>query len=358
MGRPSLRRREIEIRLRPEPAKAPRRMVPWWARALSRVRVAWGARRQAHGSLGGRQVWRERGGGELRAYARRSIVKASFSRNRKSGAWIAHAKYLSRPGAQREFEKGLGFDAAREGIDLVAAVRAWERSGDDLMWRFIVSPEDADRLNLRDHVRELVGRMEQDLGTKLEWVAIDHHNTDDAHVHLLVRGVRQDGRPLEIDRDYLREGIRTRSQELATRELGPRLEPEMLQARERVIRREQWTEIDRALKRKADQNGVVSYENFHTHTEAARIRAEQEIERLQYLSGLGLAKRIDDQSWQLAENHERELQERQRDQDVIKSRAHERRRALGLDRSRERRRERHGGAAALSDSRFERRSAA
>jgi len=344
MGRPSLRRKEIELRLRPEPAKAPRRIVPWWARALRHVRVMWGARRQARGSLGGRLVWRERGGSELRAYARRSVVKASFSRNRKAGAWIAHAKYLSRPGAQKEFAKGLGFDAAREGIDLVATVRGWERSGDELMWRFIVSPEDAERLNLRDHVRELVARMEEDLGTRLEWVAIDHHNTDDAHVHLLVRGVRQDGRALEIDRDYLREGIRTRSQEIATRELGPRLEPEMLQARERVIRREQWTEIDRALKRRADADGIVSYASFRPYTEAARIRAEQELDRLEYLVGLGLAKRIDDRTWQLAENHEQELRARQRDRDVIKSRAHERRRVLqpGLDRSRERRREHDG----------------
>jgi hypothetical protein len=31
----------------------------------------------------------------------------------------------------------------------------WEKS-DELMWRFIVSPEDADRMNLRGHVRELV----------------------------------------------------------------------------------------------------------------------------------------------------------------------------------------------------------
>ena len=101
--------------------------------------------------------------------------------------------------------KGLGFDAEREEIDMLATVRDWEKS-DELMWRFIVSPEDADRLNLRDHVRELVGQMERDLDTKLEWVAIDHHNTDDAHVHLLVRGVRENGRPLEINREYLRSG--------------------------------------------------------------------------------------------------------------------------------------------------------
>ena len=112
----------------------------------------------------------------------------------------------SRPGAQQELAKGLGFDADREDIDMLATVRDWEKS-DELMWRFIVSPEDADRLNLRDHVRELVGQMERDLDTKLEWVAIDHHNTDDAHVHLLVRGVRENGRPLEINREYLRSGV-------------------------------------------------------------------------------------------------------------------------------------------------------
>jgi type IV secretory pathway VirD2 relaxase len=271
------------------------------------------------------------------------VVKASFSRNRKSGAWTAHARYLSRPGAQQELAKGLGFDATREGIDLQATVRDWEKN-DKLMWRFIVSPEDADRLNLSDHVRELVGQMERDLGTRLEWVAIDHHNTDDAHVHLLVRGVREDGRALEIDREYLRSGVRTRSQEIVTRELGPRLEPEMLHARGRVIRREQWTEIDRSLQRKADGNGVVSYDQFQPRSEAARVRAEQEIDRLQFLSGLGVARRIDERTWQLSQDHERLLRDRQRSIDVIKSRTYGRQREIdgGLERVRERERERNG----------------
>jgi len=239
--------------------------------------------------------------------------------------------------------KGLGFDATREGIDLQATVRDWEKN-DKLMWRFIVSPEDANRLNLSDHVRELVGLVERDLGTRLEWVAIDHHNTDDAHVHLLVRGVREDGRPLEIDREYLRSGIRTRSQEIATHELGPRLEAEVLRAREGAVRREQWTEIDRALQHRADANRVVSYENFQPRSEAARVRAEQEIDRLQFLSGLGVARRIDERSWQLSQDHERLLRDRQRSIDVIKSRAHGRQREIdgGLERVRERERERNG----------------
>jgi type IV secretory pathway VirD2 relaxase len=344
MKRPRfLRQKEVDIKLRHEHAERPRKLVPWWARALRRIGMRQGLRRQQpSGSLSGARAARVRIA-EPPAYARRSVVKASFSRNRRSGAWAAHARYLSRPGAQQEMAKGLGLDADREDIDMLATVRDWEKS-DELMWRFIVSPEDADRLNLRDHVRELLGQMERDLDTKLEWVAIDHHNTDDAHVHLLVRGVRENGRPLEINREYIRSGIRIRSQEIATRELGPRLEPEMLRSRERAVRREQWTEIDRALQRKADADGLVTYDQFQPRSEGTRIRAEQEIDRLQFLSSLGLARRVDERSWELAQNHERDLREKQVSKDVIKSRAHSRQREIDteMDRVRERGRERNG----------------
>src|SRR5271170_582198 len=336
MKRPRfLRQKEVDIKLRHEHAERPRKLVPWWARALRRIGIRQGLRRQQpSGSLSGVRAARVRVS-EPPAYARRCVVKASFSRNRRSGAWAAHARYLSRPGAQQEMGKGLGFDEDREDIDMLATVRDWEKS-DELMWRFIVSPEDADRLNLRDHVRELVGQMERDLETKLEWVAIDHHNTDDAHVHLLVRGVRENGRPLEINREYLRSGLRIRSQEIATRELGPRLEPEMLRSRERAIAREQWTEIDRALQRKADGNGVVTYDQSQPRSEGSRIRAEQEIDRLQFLSGLGLAHRVGERSWQLSDDHERDLRERQVSKDVIKSRS---RRQRTIDSSMDRVRE-------------------
>src|ERR1700731_4479780 len=65
---------------------------------------------------------------------------------------------------------------------------------------------------------------------------------------------------LEIDREYLKHGIRELSEKLIERELGPRLEREVLLARERVIELEQWTEIDRALKRRAGLDRVVRYE--------------------------------------------------------------------------------------------------
>ncbi len=156
---------------------------------------------------------------------------------------------------------------------MAAVVREWER-GDALMWSLIVSPEDAARMDLRGHVRDLVAEMERDLGTRLEWVAIDHHNTDNEHVHLLIRGVRDDGRTLTLDRDYVSRGIRELSRELAERELGPRDEQEYLQTRARSIEREYWTEIDRTLERRAGIDRVVSYENLTPFTEGARVRAE------------------------------------------------------------------------------------
>ena len=158
--------------------------------------------------------------------------------------------------------------------------REWEKAGDERMWRVIVSPEDADRMDLKGHVRELVRAMEADLGTRLEWVAIDHHNTDNPHVHLLVRGVDERGKALMIDREYVRTGIRARSQEIASRELGQRLEPEMLRARGETIGKERWTEIDRALQRRADGDRVVDYSGVLPYNDAARVRAEQEMQRL------------------------------------------------------------------------------
>jgi type IV secretory pathway VirD2 relaxase len=153
-------------------------------------------------------------------------VKVSYTKNRQSGAWYAHGRYLSRPGAQREDERGLGFDFESEEIEVPKRLSAWQRDGDPRLWKMIVSPENGDRLDLNAHTRQLVDRVERDLGRRLEWVAIDHHDTAHPHVHLLIRGVDREGHPLLLHRDYIRFGFRRRSQEIATRELGLRRERE------------------------------------------------------------------------------------------------------------------------------------
>jgi type IV secretory pathway VirD2 relaxase len=66
-------------------------------------------------------------------------------------------------------------------------------------FRFIVSPDDAAEMtDLRAFARELVADMERDLGTKLDWIGVDHYNTDNRHLHILVRGKADDDRDLVI----------------------------------------------------------------------------------------------------------------------------------------------------------------
>jgi len=169
----------------------------------------------------------------------RSIVTCSYSRNTRGASWAAHASYLAR-GARRDGAKGLGFDAVRDDVDLTATCRGWQRAGDVRLWKFVVSPEHGARLDLRAHTRALVEQLERDLGTRVEWAAVEHHNTDHPHVHLVVRG-RAEERPLEIAFSYLSGGLAARSRELATLVLGFRSGREHLAARDHEVERERFT---------------------------------------------------------------------------------------------------------------------
>jgi type IV secretory pathway VirD2 relaxase len=251
----------------------------------------------------------------------RSTVKASYSRNGRSASWAAHGTYLAREGAQREGGKGRGFSAEREGIDLTATLRGWQQAGDARLWKFIVSPEHADRLDLKAHTRALVSHMERDLGTRLEWVAIDHYNTDNPHVHLLVRGRDARGQALQIHPDYLKQGIRRRSQDLATQVLGYRSEREIVQARGQTVDRLRFTDIDRALVRHGGSRGLVTIDGPTPKSTAARAFRQQELRRLQVLEGLGLAEKVGHRTWRLSPQLESALRQAQLSGDIIKARA-------------------------------------
>jgi type IV secretory pathway VirD2 relaxase len=168
----------------------------------------------------------------------------------RSAPRSAHLGYLRREGVTRDGEKARLFRPETEDADPKAFA---ERSHNDRHhFRFIVSPEDAELSDLKGYARELVGQMETDLGTKLDWVGVDHWNTQHPHVHIIVRGVADDGQDLVISRDYIKEGMRPRAQDLVTQELGPRTDLDIRRALERQVDVERWTQLDRQLVRDAD----------------------------------------------------------------------------------------------------------
>ena len=108
-----------------------------------------------------------------------------------------------------------------------------------------------------------MNRMEADLGTRLDWVAVDHWNTDNPHTHLIVRGRDDTGKDLIIAGDYIAHGFRHRAAELATEWLGPRTELEIQQTLQREVEQERWTSLDRTLQREAGEDGRVQIERFN-----------------------------------------------------------------------------------------------
>ncbi len=191
---------------------------------------------------------------------RRVLVKARVVRHvgtRFSAAPLSrHITYLGREGVTRDGKDAELFGNAEGPLDGKAFA---ERCAHDRHhFRFIVSPEDAGELaDVRAFTRELVADMEADLGTRLDWVAVDHWNTDNPHIHILMRGRADDGRDLVIDKDYIREGMRGRAEERVTMELGPRSEREIDRALAREVEADRWTSLDRRLQRMADALGGV-----------------------------------------------------------------------------------------------------
>ena len=237
-------------------------------------------------------------------------------RSRSSGALRAHIGYLQRDGVTRDGSQGKLFDAAGDEADGRAFA---ERSKDDRHhFRFIVSPDDAGELqNLRTFTRELMDQAARDLGTRLDWVAIDHWNTEHPHVHILVRGRADDGKDLVISRDYISTGFRARAGDLVTRELGPRSELETRQGLEAETTAERWTRLDRVLAREAwAADGVI---DLRPNRDAAPDPLREfRIGRMRTLERLGLVEPAGSARWVLASDAEQRLRELGERSDIIK----------------------------------------
>jgi type IV secretory pathway VirD2 relaxase len=171
--------------------------------------------------------------------------------------------------------------------------------------------------DLRAFTRELLEDMASDLDTSLDWVAVDHWNTDNPHVHVLVRGVASDGRDLVIDRSYISEGMRARAQERVTIELGPRSERDIQLALRREVDAERWTSLDRRLQKQRDDLGVV---DLSPEVDATR-RSNRAflIGRARTLERMGLAERIGAARWTLAADLEPTLRALGERGDIIKT---------------------------------------
>lgn len=253
--------------------------------------------------------------------SRRVVVKARIVRHKgrafRSAPLTAHVAYLKREGVTRDGERGIMFDAPSDSADDRAFAERCEE--DRHHFRFIVSPEDAaDMQDLRAFTRDLARQMESDLGTRLDWIAVDHWNTDNPHVHLLVRGVDETGADLVISRDYISRGLRSRGEELLSLELGPKPEHEIRATLEKAITAERWTSLDREIRFAADETGYIDLRKDAGDMSTGETRRLM-IGRLQHLEKMGLAAPSGPGEWMVGLEAERKLRDLGMRGDIIKT---------------------------------------
>jgi len=245
---------------------------------------------------------------------RRVIVKYRIARLNKPKAMDgarAHLRYIQRDGVTREGEPGRLY-SAEEKADGKAFLERCD--GDRHQFRFIVSPEDGQNYDdLKSLTRRLMTQMEQDLGTKLDWVAVDHYNTGHPHTHIVVRGKDERGQDLVIGGEYLTNGIRERAAELVSLDLGPRTDIEIEDRLQSEIEQERLTSIDRRLLRDMDAEGQVDAADRDPFYQSLRAG------RLQKLARLGLATEIAPGRWQLAEGMDDTLKRMGERGDIIRT---------------------------------------
>jgi type IV secretory pathway VirD2 relaxase len=255
----------------------------------------------------------------LRANARRVVMKARVVRHGRlrSAPLPNHLTYLKREGVTRDGADARMFDATSDAVDERAFA---ERCEDDRHhFRFIISPEDAATLgDLKTFTRELMRDVEGDLGTRLDWIAVDHWNTDNPHIHALIRGRTDDGKDLVISREYISRGFRDRAAERVTMELGPRSEQEIRSALEREVAAERWTSLDRALRDVSDDCGGVADLRPAADQEDPELRRLL-VGRAARLERFGLAEPVGPACWVLKPELEQSLRALGVRNDIIKT---------------------------------------
>ena len=313
---------EFEPRLGKIRAGGSKRGQKYLGRILAAVALAGGIKRIGKSRFDGSRIGRGASIGRILGSrdrlaglrARRGVIKARIIKLAGKGVKnaAAHLRYIQRDGVTRECQPGQLYGADR---DVAEGKEFLERGQEDRhQFRFIVSAEDGDQYDdLKPLTRRLMAQMEADLGTKLDWVAVDHFNTGHPHTHIILRGVDDRGQNLIIAREYIGTGMRERLAELVERDLGPRTTLEIEQRLRRDIAAERLTATDRRLMRDMDADHSV------TATDRDPFQQSLRAGRLQKLTSLGLAEPQTGDRWLLHDDLENTLRQMGERGDIIRT---------------------------------------
>ncbi|MFY7760056.1 MAG: hypothetical protein ACOVRA_05520, partial [Aquidulcibacter sp.] len=155
----------------------------------------------------------------------------------------------------------------------------------------------------------------------LEWVAVNHYDTDQPHSHVMMRGKRANGQDLVLPRSYVSHGLRERAQEQAQAVLGDSSRSDAERGLFNRSTANRWTDIDIRLTALAkSHDGLLpKAELGRRDTVGALVRA-----RVGHLESLGLANKSN-RGVSFAADLKARLDALQKSQDIMRSHWEEKR---------------------------------
>ena len=294
---------ERPIRIRPRAPKQGSDNARAWPAALRRVLQLLQTTTKTVRASAGRGTRKGRNRAATRNWTQRCAVRVTYSPNQTRGQWAAHGRYVVRDSATEvDGTPKPGFDKQSHEADLVKTAGEWQAAGDPRMFKLIISPEFGERVDLKQLTRQLMARMESDLGHPLEWAAVAHFNTEHPHVHVLLRGVAA-GQELRLNPDYIKCGIRKQAEELCTNQLGYRTAADRAEAANREVDQPRFTTLDIPLRR---QNTPANDHADNADYFVATVAPTDPFlpRRLQVLHSMGLAEPMSGNEWAVRKDFE------------------------------------------------------
>ena len=210
-----------------------------------------------------------------------------------------HMSYLERESASVDGKKPEVF--TQKGRDIPNQ----PMENEPRTYRFILSPENGYRLDMKQFTREFMENYEEASG-KLNWFAAVHYNTAHPHAHIVVRGVNQEGKQFLLSRGLLNVQARELGCELATHHLGFRSRQEIVDQISSDLVSSRFTGIDLSI-----------FNNLGRSGRAAPLTQIQK-KRLEFLDReLHLAHKVSSNTFQLDSRWRRTLEYNARKQDII-----------------------------------------
>ncbi len=234
------------------------------------------------------------------------IVKLTY-KSSSGGFMKANLNYITKEDKAKQC-----FSSEKEDIDLdkenlEKAKNKFSRYLEDekVFFKLVLSPE-YKGTNLKKHTKEVIRYIEGVQQQKLIWFASEHKDTDDPHIHIIIRGIDQEGEEVRFSKELIKNGIRNFAKKDIERKYGQMSTFKLLRKMESQLDKDNISKIDRQIEYKIKKSGTSllnGYINYYPKNEI-------EDERLKYLGKYGLTKPFfynDKKGYKLKSNFIKEL---------------------------------------------------